>query len=241
MSGMNLFQKIRTDAIDLAVCKALNIPKLIYEKLPGLNGEKFFTEEEYKTLRFARITNYDLLKNTEMDKDMSRKTLLLNSLGVLKCISYSSSFPMGSGTIKSFLEVGGAKNGQIDSEHFVFVRDDVNYKDVKLSAYVGVRALTELGKNEISEMVSPYDDSNSTKLKNTYWNLANDEAGHVFAKDLIQTRWDYVSVNGKSCELKCSLDSVMFKARQLGLSMMDVLANETETHLSTDGFNPSNM
>ncbi len=147
MSAKSFFSKILKQDMDSVICRLIDMPKGVYDQLPGDNGSKFLTAEQYAMLKEKGVTAFDLSKQIHTGMYSPRKTLVFDDefLTTISCeknaINFDTYRPMVS------VVVGSYTDGQIGWEDYgvEFGRDD----RYRMCAYKGARVRTSLDEDAV--------------------------------------------------------------------------------------------
>ena len=147
MTAKSFFSKILKQDMDSIICRLIDMPKGVYDKLPGEAGSKFLTDEQYALLRDKGVSAFDLSKQIHTGMYSPRKTLVFDDefLTTISCeknqINRDTYRPMVSVVIGSYAD------GKLGWEDFgvEFGRDDKYF----VGAYKSARARTSLNQDEV--------------------------------------------------------------------------------------------
>lgn len=152
MSAKSFFSKIIKQDMDSVICRLIDMPKGVYDQLPGDAGSKFLTAEQYNILRERGVTAFDLSKQLHTAIYSPRKTLVFNDefMTTISCeknqINKDTYRPMVNVVIGSYAD------GKLGWEDFgvEFGRDDKYF----MSTYKSARARTSLDGAEVSSRLT---------------------------------------------------------------------------------------
>ena len=147
MSAKSFFSKLLNQDMDSVICRLIDMPKGVYDELPGDAGSKFLTEEQYAILKARGITSFDLSKRIHSGMYSTRKTLVFDEdfLTTISCeknlVNKDSYRPMVS------VVIGGYEDNQMGWENF-----EIEYgRDERYSmcSYKGARVRTSLDEDAV--------------------------------------------------------------------------------------------
>jgi hypothetical protein len=174
MSAKSFFSKVLNKDMDSVICRLIDMPKGVYDQLPGEAGAKFLTTEQYAILRDKGITAFDLSKQVHKGMYAPRRTLVFNDefMTTISCeknaINFDTYRPMVSVVIGSYDACG--KMGWEDFG-VEFGRDDRYH----MCAYKSARVRTTLDANEVSARLTDAVNYNGgVKAHNPFKTLISD-------------------------------------------------------------------